>query len=266
MKKYSAEIGIIGGTGIYDSQLLSSSKKVNLHTPYGSTSDDITIGEYYGRSVAFIPRHGGSHTIPPHLVNSRANIWALKSLGVSRILAPSAVGSLNDNLKPGDIVISNQFIDFTKNRKYTFYDGRQVCHISSADPFCSELSQVANYAANKIGCTTHANSTYLCIEGPRFSTRAESQYFRENLGADIIGMTVVPECMLAREVEICYVSIATVTDYDVWSKVPVSSKEIIMVVKENVQKLSRLISKMIPEIPKLRNDCICPNALEGAFV
>ena len=130
-------------------------------------------------------------------MNNRANIWALKSLGVSRILAPSAVGSLKDNIRPGDIVISNQFIDFTKKRDYTFYDGRQVCHISSADPFCSELMQVANSAANNTGCRAHVNSTYLCIEGPRFSTRAESKYFRENLSADVIGMTVVPECMLA---------------------------------------------------------------------
>ena len=266
MKELSAEIGIIGGTGVSYHELFSSTERRKIHTPYGSTSDDLVIGEHKGKSIAFISRHGRSHTIPPHLVNNRANIWALKSLGVSRILAPSAVGSLKDNIQPGDIVISNQFIDFTKKREYTFYDGRQVCHISSADPFCSELIQVANSAANNTGCRAHVNSTYLCIEGPRFSTRAESKYFRENLSADVIGMTVVPECVLAREMEICYVSIATVTDYDVWSRDPVSSEKIIMVVKENIKKISKLLSKMIPEIPKLRNTCICPTALDGAFV
>jgi 5'-methylthioadenosine phosphorylase len=266
MKELSAEIGIIGGTGISYGDLLASSESRKVHTPYGSTSDDVVIGEHKGKSIAFIPRHGRLHTIPPHMVNSRANIWALKSLGVSRILAPSAVGSLKENIQPGDIVISNQFIDFTKRREYTFYDGRQVCHISSADPFCSELIQIANGVANKTGCRTHMNSIYLCIEGPRFSTRAESKYFRERISADVIGMTVVPECVLAREVEICYVSIATVTDYDVWSSDLVSSKNIITVVKENTNKISKLISEIIPQIPISRNTCTCPNALEGAFV
>ncbi|HEY7108857.1 MAG TPA: S-methyl-5'-thioadenosine phosphorylase [Nitrososphaeraceae archaeon] len=262
----SAEIGIIGGTGISFSEIFDSSESKKVHTPYGSTSDDVVIGEHKGKSIAFIPRHGRLHSIPPHKVNSRANIWALKSLGVSRILAPSAVGSLKDNIQPGDIVIPNQFIDFTKRREYTFYDGRQVCHISSADPFCSELMQIASSTANKTGCRTHINSVYLCIEGPRFSTRAESKFFRENLSADVIGMTVVPECVLAREMEICYVSLATVTDYDVWSSELVSSKNIIAVVKENSMKISKLILEMIPEIPMLRNTCVCPNALDGAFV
>ena len=263
---HSAEIGIIGGTGLYDSKLLSDPTKVRIHTPYGSTSDDITIGEYAGRSVAFIPRHGSEHTIPPHLVNSRANIWALKSLGVSRILAASAVGSLKDNIKPGDLAISAQFVDFTKQREYTFYNGRQVCHISCADPFCSELCQLAYSTANYIGYKVHESSTYVCIEGPRFSTRAESNYFREILRADIIGMTVIPECVLSREVEICYVSIATVTDYDVWSNEPVTSKEIIKVLKENVEKSLKMVSEMIPKIPKSRNSCNCSKALEGSFV
>jgi 5'-methylthioadenosine phosphorylase len=266
MVKSAAEIGLIGGTGLYDSKFLSNTRRVRIHTPYGSTSDDVIIGEFSGRSIAFIPRHGKEHTIPPHLVNSRANIWALKSIGVSRILAASAVGSLKNNIRPGDLAISSQFIDFTKKREYTFYNGLQVCHISVADPFCPELCQLACSTANNIGCNVHENTTYVCIEGPRFSTRAESNYYKEILRADVIGMTVVPECVLSREVEICYVSIATVTDYDVWSNEPVTSKDIIGVLKENAEKSLKLISEMIPKIPKSRNSCKCSRALEGSYV
>ncbi len=266
LRKYSAEIGIIGGTGMYDSRLFSGQEKVKIHTPFGSTSDEITLGQCNGRSVAFVPRHGRSHTIPPHLVNSQANIWALKSLGVSRIIAPSAVGSLQQTFKPGSIVIPNQFVDFTKNRKYSFYNGGQVCHISVADPFCEELSEVAYISAKKLGYAVHKNATYVCIEGPRFSTKAESLYFREVLHGDIIGMTVIPECVLAREAEICYASVSTVTDYDVWSEIPVSSKEIIEVLKKNVDMTTNLISEMIPRIPNLRGICGCDDALEGALV
>src|SRR4029079_10005516 len=169
-------------------------------------------------------------------------------------------------LRPGNIVIPNQFLDFTKNRIYTFYNGGQVCHISVADPFCKELSQLAYYSAKKLGYDVHKNKTYVCIEGPRFSTKAESLFFREFLHADVIGMTVIPECVLAREAEICYVSISTVTDYDVWSEIPVSSKEIIEVLKKNVEMITNLISDMLPVIPNSRNNCECGNALEGAIV
>jgi 5'-methylthioadenosine phosphorylase len=200
------------------------------------------------------------------LVNNQANIWALKSLGITRIIAPSAVGSLKDYIKPGDVVISNQFIDFTKKRNYTFYNGQQVCHISCADPFCHELCNLAYSSALGIGCSVHLNSTYVCIEGPRFSTRAESNYYKQVLGADIIGMTVVPECILAREVEICYVSVATVTDYDVWTNEPVTSQQILKVLGENVNKTLKIITEMIPKIPKLRVTCKCGESLSGSFV
>lgn len=266
MKKYHAVIGIIGGTGIYYTELLTNVESVKIFTPYGSTSDLITIGEYNGRSVAFIPRHGKGHTIPPHRVNSRANIWALHSLGVTRIIAPSAVGSLQDNYKPGDIVLPEQFIDFTKRRVYTFYDEGEVCHVSCADPFCNELGEIFLKVGKQLNCNVHAGATYICIEGPRFSTRAESKYFKDILHGDIIGMTLIPECILAREMQICYVSIATVTDYDVWYENPVSSREILEALTKNASKIKELLAKFIPSIPESRNKCNCKNALQDAMV
>ena len=262
----SAEIGIIGGTGIYDPGLFSAKREIKVHTPYGEPSDLITIGEYSGVSVAFIPRHGRGHRIPPHMINNRANIWALKQLGVKRIIAPSAVGSLQQNYKPGDIAIPDQFIDFTKKREYTFYDGGQVCHISVADPFCPELRDVTIDRIKKLKFPLHEKATYVCIEGPRFSTRTESKFFKEGLKAEIIGMTLVPEVTLAREAEICYTSIATVTDYDVWADHPVTSAEIIETLEKNVEKTKKLIADLVPAIPAKRAKCACGKALEGALL
>ncbi|HXV45145.1 MAG TPA: S-methyl-5'-thioadenosine phosphorylase [Nitrososphaera sp.] len=261
----SADVGIIGGTGVYDPGLFSAKREVRVHTPYGEPSDLVTIGEYSGVKVAFIPRHGKGHRIPPHSINSRANIWALKQLGVKRIIAPSAVGSLKEAFKPGDIAIPDQFIDFTKKRQYTFYDGGQVCHVSVADPFCPELRNIAIDRIKKLGFPLHGNATYVCIEGPRFSTRAESRFFRD-VKADIIGMTLVPEVSLAREAEICYTSIATVTDYDVWADHPVTSSEIIETLAKNVEKTKKLIADMVPAIPAARKKCACGSALEGALL
>jgi 5'-methylthioadenosine phosphorylase len=262
----SADVGIIGGTGVYDPGLFSSKREVKVHTPYGEPSDLVTIGEYSGVKVAFIPRHGKGHRIPPHSINSRANIWALKQLGVKRIIAPSAVGSLKEVFKPGDIAIPDQFIDFTKKRQYTFYDGGQVCHVSVADPFCPELRNIAIDRIKKLKFSLHSNATYVCIEGPRFSTRAESRFFRDVMKADIIGMTLVPEVSLAREAEICYTSIATVTDYDVWADHPVTSSEIIETLAKNVEKTKKLIADMVPAIPAARKKCACGSALEGALL
>lgn len=262
----SADVGIIGGTGVYDPGLFSAQREIKVHTPYGEPSDLVTIGEYSGVKVAFIPRHGRSHRIPPHSINSRANIWALKQLGVKRIIAPSAVGSLQVGYKPGDIAVPDQFIDFTKKRQYTFYDGGQVCHVSVADPFCPELRSIAIERIKRLKFTMHDKATYICIEGPRFSTRAESKFFRDVMKADIIGMTLVPEVNLARETEICYTSIATVTDYDVWANHPVTSAEIIETLSKNVEKTKKLIADIVPAIPASRKKCACASALENALL
>jgi 5'-methylthioadenosine phosphorylase len=264
----SVDIGIIGGTGIYDQELFSAKREIKVHTPYGEASDLVTIGEYSGVRAAFVPRHGRGHRIPPHRINSRANIWALKQLGVKRIIAPSAVGSLKEAFKPGDIAIPDQFIDFTKRRQYTFYDGGQVCHISVADPFCPELRDIAIAIdkMKKLKYSLHGYGTYVCIEGPRFSTRAESKFFRDIMKADIIGMTLVPEVNLAREAEICYISIATITDYDVWTDHTVTSAEIVEMLAKNVEKTKKLIAELVSAIPVARNKCACSKALEGALI
>lgn len=257
-----AEIGIFGGTGIYDSGLLKEAKEVTVDTPYGKPSDSITVGLFQGRKIAFMPRHGKKHTIPPHLINYRANIWAFKQLGITRIIAPSAVGSLKDELAPGDFVLPSQFIDFTKSRKGTFSEEGRVIHISVADPFCPELQSAILEAAKTQSISVHKDCTYVCIEGPRFSTKAESRFFRTT-GADIIGMTLVPECQLAREAQMCYASVSTVTDYDVWAEKPVTAKEVMETLSKNVQNTKKLLTSIPDNIPKARS-CHCAKALEEA--
>ena len=258
----TAEIGIFGGTGIYDSGLLKDSKEISIDTPYGKTSDSITVGEFNGKKVAFMPRHGKKHTIPPHLINFRANIWAFKELGVKRIIAPSAVGSLKEEFEPGNLALPSQFIDLTKSRKGTFSEDGRVIHISVADPFCPELQKVILNVAKKQEIKIHQDCTYVCIEGPRFSTKAESRFFRTT-GADIIGMTLVPECQLAREAQICYVSLSTVTDYDVWAEKPVTAKEVMETLAKNVEMTKKLLTFVIDQIPEIKS-CSCEKALEEA--
>ena len=261
MSEY-AEIGIFGGTGIYDSGLLSDSKEITIDTPYGKTSDSITIGEFNGRKIAFMPRHGKKHTIPPHLINFRANIWAFKELGVKRIIAPSAVGSLKEEFEPGNFALPSQFIDFTKSRKGTFSEDGRVIHISVADPFCPELQNIILDTANEQQVKIHKDATYVCIEGPRFSTKAESKFFKST-GADIIGMTLVPECQLAREAQICYASISTVTDYDVWAEKPVTAKDVMETLSKNVEITKKILTVLIDKIPETKS-CSCEKALEEA--
>lgn len=262
----AADIAIIGGTGLYDTTILTNAVEVKMSTPYGSPSDLITIGEFEGTKIAFLPRHGRNHTIPPHCINYRANIWALKEIGVSRIISPSAVGSLHSSLVPGDVIVPDQFVDFTKKREQTFYQGGQVCHISVADPFCPELRELTVAVAGKHSISCHDQATYLCIEGPRFSTRAESNYYRQVVGAQIIGMTLVPECVLAREVEICYVSMATITDFDVWVQHPVSSQDILTKLQENLGKVRTIIKDLVLMIPESRTRCSCGTSLDDALV
>jgi 5'-methylthioadenosine phosphorylase len=263
-QKDRAEIAIIGGTGIYDPNLFKETREVKVFTPYGSPSPFVSIGLLENRQIAFIPRHGRDHSIPPHKVNYRANIFALKQLGVQRIVSVSAVGSLREEMKPKDFAFPDQFIDRTKGRQDTFYDGPQVAHVSSADPFCPELRKILADSASKCRLAAHDSATYVCIEGPRFSTRAESKLFRQ-WGADLIGMTLYPECVLAREAEICYGTMAMVTDYDVWAEKPVSNAEVAETMRENIENSRKLLLTTIQSIPKERNRCSCGNALAGAI-
>jgi len=256
-----AKIAIIGGTGVYDPSLFKNVQRVNMHTPYGPPSDDIDVGTLEGVRVAFLPRHGKGHRLPPHKVPYRANLWALKELGCERVISPCAVGSLQQRIRPGDIVLVDQFIDWTKKREYTYFDGPKTVHVSTADPFCAELTALLNKEARRLKLPVKRGGTYLCIEGPRFSTRAESRMFRQF--ADVIGMTLVPEAQLARELQMCYVSIATSTDYDVWARRPVSVAEILRVLDQNVANARKLIQAAIAKVPVDRT-CACATALEGA--
>jgi len=262
--KFTAEIAIIGGSGLYDQDLLEDVHDLKVRTPYGRTSDVLKIGQYLERKIVFLPRHGRGHQLPAHNVNYRANIWALKELGVKRILSSNACGSLSEKHKPGDILVLDQFIDRTKLRPSTFYEGGQVCHISAADPFCPELNSLLVNEGQSQQIPIKLGGTYVCIEGPRFSTRAESRMFRQ-WGADVVGMTVYPECVLAREMEICYGSLALVTDYDVWADKPVSVDEILNVLKSNVEKTKKLFALTIPKISQAAT-CNCWNALKDAVL
>lgn len=259
-----ADIAVIGGTGVYDIQMLENAHEVNIETPYGKTSDTITIGEFEGKKIAFLPRHGKKHLLPPHKLNFRANIWALKQLGVKRIIAAAAVGSLREDVKPGDFLIPDQFIDRTHGRHSTFFDEDKVAHISVAEPFCPELSKIVFEAGKNKGYSMHDKGTVVVIQGPRFSTKAESKYYK-NTGADIINMTIVPECVLAREAEICYVCIATVTDYDTFSEKPVNVEDVIKVLRENSRKAKDLVKDVLGKIPEKRG-CKCGEALKNAMI
>ena len=256
------EIGIFGGTGIYDSGILENASEIIIDTPFGKPSDSITVGIFKGRKIAFLPRHGKKHTIPPHLINYKANIWAFKELGITRIIAPSAVGSLKEEIEPGHFALPTQFLDFTKSRNGSFSENGRVIHISVADPFCPELQSSILKVTKEQNLHIHKDCTYVCIEGPRFSTKAESKFYRTT-GAGIIGMTLVPECQLAREAQMCYASISTVTDYDVWAEKPVTAKEVLHTLSKNVERTKKVLIDLISQIPKTRS-CSCAKALEEA--
>ncbi|AKA48659.1 5'-methylthioadenosine phosphorylase [uncultured archaeon] len=254
-----AYIGIIGGSGLYS--ILDDPVSKDMDTPFGKPSGNVEIGKIDGIEVAFIPRHGKKHTIPPHRVNYRANLWALKSLGVERVIAVNAVGSLKEELPPGTTVIPDQFIDFTRRRELTFYDGPDVYHISAADPFCEDCNGILNSKAREIGANPHLGGTYVVVEGPRFSTRSESRMFRQF--GDIIGMTLVPEVNLADELSMCYSVLATVTDYDVWADKPVDASEVMKTMKENEEKVVKIIRESLQQINSKRT-CSCSTRLDNA--
>jgi 5'-methylthioadenosine phosphorylase len=258
------EIGIIGGTGLYDPRLLKGIQEVEINTPYGAPSDLFTIGELGGRCVAFLARHGRKHTIRPTEVNSRANMYAFKKLGVQRVLAVSTVGSLKEEYKPGQLAFVDQFIDRTTKREQSFYTQDKVCHISVADPMCTQIRKSLILVAKKAGIEAHSNATYVCIEGPRFSTRAESRLF-QMWGADVVGMTLVPECVLAREAELCYATTAMITDYDCWKDHAVSTDDIVKTMRANVEKVKQLLVGTVAALPKERS-CHCKEAMENACV
>lgn len=260
-----AEIGIIGGTGFYD--LAVNLKEIKVETPYGAPSDKIALGEIYKKQDAFLPRHNKNHDLPPHLINYRANIWALKSLGVERILTSHAVGSLQKDYRPGELVILDQFVDRTKNRIDTFYDGPFATHVSTAFPYCPQIRKLIIKQAEEMRLKIHPAGTVVVIQGPRFSTAAESWWFTK-MGWHTINMTEYPEIVLAREKEICYAAIAVVTDYDsglvAEGKIePVSAEEIVRNFKVNIEKIKKLMLNTIKNWPSKRT-CECGKALTQA--
>ncbi len=260
-----AKIGIIGGSGLYKMEGMTGVEKVRVGTPFGEPSAGIILGDLEGVGVAFLPRHGEGHRIAPGELPARANIYALKSLGVERIIAVGAVGSLKEGIAPMEVVVPDQFIDRTKGRSSSFFTGGIVAHVSMADPFCPVLSKKAFEAGSVAGARVHGGGTYLVMEGPQLSTRAESELYRF-WGADIIGMTASPEARLAREAEICYAMLALVTDYDCWhaDHESVTTEIILNNLRKTVHTVQKIIKLLIPAIPHDR-DCGCASALEYAI-
>ncbi len=259
-----ADIGVFGGSGFY--KFLENIEEVNVQTPYGSPSDSLFLGKVEGKTVAFLPRHNRKHSIPPHKINYRANLWAMKQLGVSRIISPCAVGSLQKDIKPGDFVISDQYIDRTSGRTDTFYDGPIATHVSAADPYCPELRELAIKSTEANGVKCHKTGTIVVIQGPRFSTKSESKWFT-SMGWSTINMTQYPEGHLAKELELCVVNIALATDYDsglVGDVPPVSHAEVMKVFQDNLENLRNVLFKLIGTIPAQRLNCKCSEVLKHA--
>jgi len=262
MDQLRAEIGVFGGSGFYE--LLDNPREHRVNTPFGAPSSPVMLGEIGGRTVAFLPRHGKDHSLPPHVINYRANLWAMKELGVQRIIGPNACGSLQAHVEPGHFVICDQFVDRTWGRKDTFFDGPITTHVSSADPYCPVMREVAVDKGRELGITVHPSGTVVVIQGPRFSTRAESKWFASQ-GWEVINMTQYPECYLARELEICYCNISLITDHDAGAEgaEPVTNDEVVRVFNANNQKVKDLLYAMIPALPGPR-ECQCASALQGA--
>jgi 5'-methylthioadenosine phosphorylase len=270
------DVGVFGGTGFYD--LLDAPQEYELLTPFGALSDTVMVGTIGEVRVAFVPRHGRGHKLTPHQINYRANVWAMKAMGATRILGPSACGSLQPHIAPGDFVLCDQFVDRTWGRGDTFFDGsvsgevepffagRGVTHVSSADPYCPELRALAFESCKRLGISAHERGTVVVIQGPRFSTRAESKWFAAQ-GWEVINMTQYPEGFLARELELCYANISLITDYDagVDAGQAVSNREVTQVFAENLDKLKALLFDLIPRIGReCERNCQCATALQMA--
>jgi 5'-methylthioadenosine phosphorylase len=260
-------IGIIGGSGLYHMEGLSEVEERPVSTPFGDPSDAVTVGTLEGVRVAFLARHGRGHRIMPTEVNYRANIFALKSLGIEQVISISACGSLREHLPPGAIVIPDQVFDFTKRRANTFFGDGLVVHIGTADPFCPRVSDILADVMEEAGGTVHRGGRFITIEGPRFSTKGESHTFRA-WGMDIIGMTTSPEAFLAREAEMCYAVMAHVTDYDVWHETedPVSVEAVIRVLQENTELAQKAIRMLVPRLAEDGRDCECGESLAAAII
>lgn len=254
------KIAIIGGTGVYDPSILNNIQNREVATPYGTVT--FKVGEFNGKKIAFIPRHGSTHAIPPHLINYRANIWSMKKIGVENIIATTAVGSLNLAMKPGDFVLVDQFLDFTKNRTSTFYEGeeRGVVHVDVTNPYCPRLRHVLFAAAQEHQINIHQQGTYVCTEGPRFETPAEITMFSK-LGGDLVGMTNVPEVVLAHEAEMCYSTVSMVTNYAAGiSKTALTHSEVVETMQRNTEGIKQLIMTAIERM-NLNEDCSCRHTL-----
>ncbi|MGE5554283.1 MAG: S-methyl-5'-thioadenosine phosphorylase [Betaproteobacteria bacterium] len=261
-RRSNVKIAVIGGTGVYDPALLADVREEEVVTPYGTAI--LTAGRYGNKEVAFLPRHGAGHTVPPHLINYRANIWALKMLGVRFVLATSAVGSLNREMAPGELVALDQFIDFTKSRAATFFEGGPagVVHVDYTDPYCPELRKIMLQAAETEGLKVHPHGCYVCTEGPRYETPAEIRAFR-TLGGDLVGMTSVPEVVLAREAEMCYAGVALVTNWAAGlAGTKLTHQEVVALMEANLARLRKLLARTIDLIDE-KAHCACHTAVSG---
>jgi len=263
-------IAVVGGSGFYDFPDLEDRREELIETPFGRPSDAIVTGRLAGRPVAFLPRHGRGHRLTPSELPARANIYALKVLGVEQIISVSACGSMKEAIAPLDVVIPDQLFDRTKGRESTFFEGGIVAHVGFADPFCADLSQTLFRAASKVGARVHAGGTYICMEGPAFSTRAESRIYRQ-WGVDVIGMTALPEAKLAREAEICYATLAFATDYDCWheTEAAVTVELVVKNLLQNVETGKRIIMEALPDVgpPEgTERACPCASALNNAII
>ena len=265
-KAGQAAIGIIGGSGLYDIEGLERVREVRVRTPFGAPSDAIRVGVLGGIRVAFLSRHGRGHRLSPSSINYRANIYALKSLGVTQVISVSAVGSMKESIRPGDVVLPDQFIDLTKRRVSTFFDEGIVAHVGFGEPVCSSVADVLEQAGRAVGARLQRGGTYVCMEGPQFSTKAESRLYRQ-WGVDVICMTNMPEAKLAREAELCYATVALATDYDCWhdTEEAVTVEAILATLHKNVALAKQLLKAALPKLAPDRT-CVCHQALRTAIV